>query len=551
MSEGPSPARLPRRRGARCRWGFGVLLAAKLPHPSRGFLFGGCEMGQYYDTKGDCIPCPACKVGEFAQGCKEYDAGTCVKCTNQLPGSNMAYGGDGGIKNACPWVCADGFTWQAASSSLKGSNAGAARLGGSCVACKADCKVGEFNKCTNNTQAGCTACDNYLPEGGAYTSSGGAGAKGKCQFRCLVTGATSGPCSKCKDDCGVGKYRKGCVGDDPGQCVPCTLRPTNSSYYATGGLKDACPWKCHEHHFNNGEDCVPCRACPVGKYRVNCGQASDGLCVDCPAKLPEGATFVASKAPLLTKDCPWSCPEHHYKTESSKCEPCTQCTKAGTYNGGCEGQEVGRKGNCTRCTTGPPGVEYAAPGGFADMCPWKCGLKFFADGNPGETLRCGVGEYRKGCGTGEVGVCEPCSEGGALAFYTDHGGAEDKCPWTCRSSWPFAVTPCIVGFIVNRVLIVILCLFIMVGCFVAVRSQVVDKMPQQRSMGWQRALKLADGSENSSAKRTGQGYQKLTSAPVTASPSGSEVVRTTGSAGGGGGPRGPRAGSGPPSGGPP
>merc|ERR1719327_305314 len=219
----------------------GALLLPLLiaPRGAAGFLFGAdCPLGEYTDKEGNCAKCANCSTGQYRDSCGKMSPGSCAPCSS-LPLPNTQYTGETSLTDSCPWACADGYTFEPGTAS--------------CRKCEANCKTGEFRKCTNNSDEGCVACEGE-PDGAYWVTSGGAGPVGDCVFACGQPGETSGPCAGCKADCKVGEYRQGC---NPaltglGMCAKCTTKPINSSYFASGGLKDACPWACEAGHYNNG-----------------------------------------------------------------------------------------------------------------------------------------------------------------------------------------------------------------------------------------------------------------------------------------------------------
>ena len=187
--------------------------------------------------------------------------------------------------------------------------------------------------------------------------------------------------------------------------------------------------------------CQPCEnmVCPPGTFRTGCNG-----CQACNTPKPAEALWAANIQGL---DCQWICPQGQFKDRAGlTCQVCRPTCAIGRYLSGC-GPDTAQ-GVCRECTNKPEFALYSTSGGLEDACEWECQstyhrvIKSSTEQTCVVCEACEVGHYRTGCGeegvegdgTG-IGTCVNCTFLPDNGRFTQDGGFQNACPWTC--SFPF------------------------------------------------------------------------------------------------------------------
>lgn len=149
-------------------------------------------------------------------------------------------------------------------------------------------------------------------------------------FTCLsLTGAWSGvpeqcdtcasnyyedgqACSPCTTGtCPVGNFRLPCSSAGDSTCAACTGKP-DYAHYTTAGTPEElnnCDWACNANFYRDGSMCRLCTAgpCPVGFYRGQCTDNSDGACIPCTNTIDSNAEYTSAGNPATQNNCKASC----------------------------------------------------------------------------------------------------------------------------------------------------------------------------------------------------------------------------------------------------
>jgi len=187
----------------------------------------------FYSNGTDCVPCPTCPSGTFAQGCGLNSNGTCVDvlCPLTSTGSNVAAG--------CK--CNPGTN-----GSIVPTNTAPYYLD-TCSPCPAsNCSV--FSDLCN-----CASC--------ALNTS---------------TFASSGVCVDCPICVTPSYYISGCSGSSNGTCEMCPESPC--VVFSVGTCN--CTQCADTFYVNSSFGCQPCGTCPAGSVLMNCSMNNSGTCVD-------------------------------------------------------------------------------------------------------------------------------------------------------------------------------------------------------------------------------------------------------------------------------
>ena len=126
----------------------------------------------------------------------------------------------------------------------------------------------------------------------------------------------------CLSNCGVGQYRSGCSGINPGSCIACTGLPANQYWTSTGGLTNTC-----------GKQSCDSSSCGVGYYLSGCSGTSSGTCEACTG-LGTGEHWTSNGG--FTDSC-------------SKAQCQVSSCAVGEYLQGC-GDDSVSAGTCVSCT---------------------------------------------------------------------------------------------------------------------------------------------------------------------------------------------------------
>eukprot|EP00457_Paulinella_chromatophora_P001014 gb/GEZN01001016.1/.p1 GENE.gb/GEZN01001016.1/~~gb/GEZN01001016.1/.p1 ORF type:complete len:1072 (+),score=15.70 gb/GEZN01001016.1/:33-3218(+) len=370
------------------------------------------------DRGTDCLPCLRCNVGEFRKSCSQaLGSGACQTCSGLK--SNALFTTDGGFNDVCAWECKAGF--------YLGGN-------GSCMSCNyASCAVGQYLKgCGSKIAGSCVVCT-QKPASSHFVASGGM--RDNCAFECnagFYLNFADGVCLQCQTDCQVGFYRARCNGGMEGSCVTCSGLPVDAYWTGDGGLENRCSWSCLAGFFKQGNQCVACAACSLGKWRTRCGDDSPGQCVACTNAI--GHSHYTSGGNTQPNSCNWECDSFFFLSAAGGCEVCRRDCPAGTYMLGCTPRS---QGQCVACTNLPPNAYYLpdVTGSSIDTgnCPFQCKPSYFGTlcnfcdpavhcGRAGSCFVSTAGPVFCECQTYFSGAnCETCNVNAAC------GGRADSC----------------------------------------------------------------------------------------------------------------------------
>ena len=265
------------------RWG-------KKPTPDRTDWM--CENGWFYDGPG-CASCSwiECAAGEERVSCgvsPHWYRGQCRECRSGTYKSVSS-------SEACTPVPDNSTpTWNKRGWDC---NAGYFKSGNSCIAC-GTCPegVGRVN-CSETSTGSCSPCT-----GQTYKSDAGNGGcenvpvnattSDNIEWSCDPGYYKSGnSCIACSP-CGAGMERRGCSGNEPGECFFCTgqtYKPNSGNDECTAVPSNSNPttnkqdFTCNSGYYRSGDSCDACPSCS-GWYTGSCGGTTNTKrCYNCPA----------------------------------------------------------------------------------------------------------------------------------------------------------------------------------------------------------------------------------------------------------------------------
>ena len=308
---------------------------------------------------------------------------------------------------------------------------------GKCVACNSTtCPAGMYrSNCTARNDAICVPCTN-APASSVYVSGGFPYNSNNCAWSCNAGFfRRNGTCVACSVlPCPTGQFRGLCTPTADGQCESCSNKPNNSYYiFAAAQSNSSCAWACVNSFFKNGDLCLACNmtACPVGMFRSNCTQLSNGPCIPCSNK-PAGSSYTANQS--VPSGCGWAC-DVGFVQQGQTCISCNSFScPIGQYLNVCSSEMV-----CSPCSGKPLQAFYTASGKLYNesSCPWSCSARYFQQDLgcfPCNASRCSVGQFLIAC-TSETAVeCASCMNKPEKASYVPPSN-QNNCSWECNSGY--------------------------------------------------------------------------------------------------------------------
>jgi hypothetical protein len=255
---------------------------------------------------------------------------------------------------------------------------------------------------------------------GKFYSGPGLAADGTC------------PIQSCATDCKAWQYRAACSFNSSGYCTDCTnVLGLNKYFSATGGLSNNC-----EQSFQ--------RTCTAGFVNLNRNSSFAGTCTACSppsagiyftAPSSPSDTCASQMAPKIACAAGYKDVNYNDPVLPSSCQSCG-AVAAGSYwttqspsacisavKDTCQTgysltdyASTTSKGTCERCADPAPGNYFVANPGPSATCTTSLCID-----------TCGIGEYKKACGSTNPGICSPCTNGNASQIYTSSGGLNNVC----------------------------------------------------------------------------------------------------------------------------